>query len=239
MSKINRRQRLAGREERDVIKRIFVLSVISLFIIVLFFTTGIPFLGKFADLMDSVFGKNKQDAIVSTASAQTPIIDTLPKFTNNSSITVTGFSSNAVKIELYLEGQKIGETTIDSGRFRYENLKLQEGENNISAKALDANNLASDFSEPVKIVFSSKEPKLEVTSPSESQEFSGNNRIKVEGATQKDAQVFANGFLANVSVEGKFDVTIPLVEGENKIEIKAVDEAGNTKTTTVKVVFRK
>ncbi len=239
MRKINRIQRLAGREEKDVIKRIFVLSVISLLIIVLFFTTGIPFLGKFADLMDSVFGNNKQDVNSSTIVPQIPIIDTLPKFTNSSTITVTGFSSNSVRVEIYNDGQKTGETSVDSGRFKYENLKLSEGENDISAKAFDTNSGESDFSETAKIIYSSTEPKLEITAPFDSQEFSGNNRIKVEGTSQKDAQVFANGFLANVSVEGKFDVTIPLVEGENNLEIKAVDEAGNTKIVTVKVVFRK
>ncbi len=239
MRKINRIQRLAGREEKDVIKRIFVLSVISLLIIVLFFTTGIPFLGKFADLMDSVFGNNKQDVNSSTIVPQIPIIDTLPKFTNSSTITVTGFSSNSVRVEIFIDGQKTGETNVDSGRFKYESLKLLEGENNISAKAFNTIGGESDFSEAMKIVFSSKEPKLEITAPFDSQEFSGNNRIKVEGTSQKDAQVFANGFLANVSVEGKFDVTIPLAEGENNLEIKAVDEAGNTKIVTVKVVFRK
>lgn len=239
MRKINRIQRLAGREEKDVIKRIFVLSVISLLIIVLFFTTGIPFLGKFADLMDSVFGKSKQDVNSSVVVVQAPIIDILPKFTNSSTITVSGFSSNAVRVEIYVDSQKAGETTVDSGRFKYENLKLLEDDNNISAKAFDASGRESDLSETVKIVYSNKEPKLEVISPSESQEFSGNNRIKVEGMTQKDAQVFANGFLANVSVDGKFDVTIPLTEGENNVEIKAVDEAGNTKIVTVRVVFRK
>lgn len=239
MRKVSRTQRLAGREEKDVIKRIFILSVVSLLIIVLFFTTGIPFLGKFADLVDLVFKNNKQDAATATIVVQTPIIDALPKFTNNSSVVISGFSNNAARVEIFLNGQKAADATVDSGRFKYEDLKLKDGDNEITAKAFDGGNHSSDFSEAVNISFSSKEPTLNISSPTDGQEFSGNNRIKVSGQTQKDTQVFANGFLANVSVDGKFDVIIPLMDGENNVEIKAVDEAGNTKTVTVKVTFRK
>ncbi len=78
-----------------------------------------------------------------------------------------------------------------------------------------------------------------IDTPIEGQNFSGNNRVKVNGQTEKNAQVFASGFLANVDSDGKFDVTIPLAEGENNVEVKAIDDAGNVKIVKLKVNFQR
>jgi len=237
--KINRLERLARREEQSIVKRIVVLSVISLVIIIIFLTAGIGLLGKFADLADLVFKNKTQGSASINVNVQAPILDDLQKFTNKSTITVSGFSNNASRVEINLNGKKAAETNVDSGRFKYEDLKLSDGDNEITAKAFDANNNQSDFSQAETVNFSNKEPKLEVSTPADGQTISGNNRISVQGQTQKDAQVFANGFLANVLQDGKFDVIIPLSEGDNNIEVKAVDQAGNEKTISLKVRFNK
>jgi len=238
MRKVNRLQRLARQEEESIIKRIFILSAISVVIIIIFFTVGVPFLGKFADLLDVVFKTNKND-VTTAAPVQAPIIDTLPSATNNINLTVTGFSNNASRVEIYLDSQKQGVAVVAAGRFKVDDIKLHDGENEITAKAFDDEDNASEFSQSKKIILDKKEPLLEVSTPVDSQEISGNNRVKVGGKTEKDAQVYANGFLANVSAEAEFEVQIPLKEGENIIEVKASDEAGNSKIVSIKVNFRK
>ena len=50
-------------------------------------------------------------------------------------------------------------------------------------------------------------------------------------------RILANGFLANVGSDGKYEVTIALSEGENTIEVKAIDSAGNTSVAKIKVDF--
>lgn len=239
MRKVNRLQRLARQEEENIIKRIFILSAVSLVIIIIFFTTGIPFLGKFADLLDVVFKNNANENTVSSVPVQAPIIDSLPPATNNENLTITGFSNNAQKVEIYLDGEKIGEINVEAGRFKFDDVKLRDGENEITAKAYDSGGNASEFSQLKQVVLDKKEPTLEVSAPSDSQDITGNNRVKVEGKAEKDAQVYVNGFLANVSSEGKFEVQIPLTEGENVIEVKAYDEAGNTKVVNLKINYRK
>lgn len=238
MRKINRIERLARKEEKNIIKRIFFLSVISVVLIIVIFTVGISALGKFADLTDAVFKNKTPDAKTESATLLPPILDTLADATSNPQLKISGFSSDGDKVEVYLDGENVGETPIEGGKFSYENITLKDGENELAVKAVGAGG-ESELSSGVKITLDKKEPTLEVTSPTDGQTFLENNRIKVAGTTEKDAQVFANGFLANVGADGKFDVTIPLTEGENQIEVKAQDEAGNVKTIKVKANFKK
>ncbi len=238
MRKINRVQRLAKREESAVIKRIFWLSVVSLILIVVIFTVGTSLLGKFADLLDKVF-KNNTNISQEGPAPPPPILDTLPHATNQDTITISGFSNNSSRAEIYNGSQLSGETNVDNDKFEFKDFKLNNGENKLTLKSFDANGKSSEFSQEVVVVLDKKSPNLEVTNPTDGQTFVQNNKIKVSGKTEKDAQVFANGFLANVDSSGNFDVSIPLVEGENKIEVKALDDAGNTTKKEIKVEFKK
>ena len=238
MRKINRIERIARREEKNTIKRIFILSIVSVVLVFLLLTLGVSLLGKLTDLLGLVF-KGKTSAPSSeNITLQPPILDSIPQATNSAQLKITGFSSDGKKVEVYKNGEKVGDTTVDGGRFSYEDITLSTGSNEITLKTVSDTGSSSDFSRAVTIVFAKKEPKLQVDTPTDSQNFSGNNRIKVAGQAEKNAQVFANGFLANVDGDGKFDVTIPLMDGENTIEVKALDEAGNVKTVKLKVNFQ-
>ena len=238
MKKVYRVQRLARKEESAVIKRIFWLSVLSIVIVIVIFTIGIPLLGRFADLLDNIFGNNSNTVSEGEAPLP-PVVDTLPENTNQRTITVSGFSTNSSRVEIYNFGQLVNETNVNNSKFEFIDFRLSEGENKLSFKNFSADGKSSDFSQEIVIVFDNKPPDLEVENPTDGQIFLQNNKIKVNGKTENNAQVFANGFLANVSADGNFEVSIPLVEGENKIEIKAQDDAGNTTIKELKVEFKK
>lgn len=231
-------ERLARREERKIVRRIVTLSIVSAVIAVFLFTLGIPILGNFADFLGGIFGNSQQ-----TASGQgapvAPRIENVPTATNSARLSIIGFSSASKYVDIYLNGDKVGKADVYDGKFEYGDISLANGENKIEAKALNEAGTESDFSSGHVIILDRDEPKLEVEGPTEGQYFFGNNRIKVSGSTESDSQVFANGFLASVASDGKFEVFLSLSEGENNIEIKAVDAAGNTKTETRKVTFRK
>ena len=236
--RISRVERLSRKEETATVKRIISFSIFSIIIAIFLFALGIPILGKFADFLNVIFQKSEQ-TIPDKSAPLAPRMDDLPAATNSARISISGFSTDATSIEIFLNGEKVGKTTIDGGKFKYEDITLKNGENKIEAKARDDTGNESDFSQ-FQIVFLDKdEPNLEIDGPNEGQSFFSNSRIKVFGKTESDAQVFANGFLASVDVEGKFEVFLSLVEGENTIEIKAVDTAGNAKTESRKVTYRK
>ena len=238
MRRTSRIERLARHEERATVRRVVWLSIFSSALAIFIFTLGIPLLGKFADLLDAFFS-NKNNSSVQTTTPQPPSLDDLPQATNSAAITISGFSSDAEKAFVFIDGNQVGEVKVEDSRFNFENFKLIEGENLISAKVKNSQEQTSDFSKTVQIIYDKEPPKLQIETPSEGETLYGNNRSRVSGTVDGDAQVFANGFLASINFDGKFEVFVPLAEGENTIEVKAVDLAGNVKTETRKVNFRK
>lgn len=239
MKRVNRLQKIAEHQEKAVISRIFWLTAVSVILIFVIFTIGVNFLGNFADFLGTFFKGSQSASENSDFVPPPPSVDSLPKATNNN-ITISGSSIGAAKVEIYRDSNKVDEVEIVDGKFEFKDFRLNDGDNNLLLKALSDSGNASDFSQAILIVLDTKEPDLEVESPKDDQNFSGNNRIKVIGKTETDVQVLVNNFLANVNSDGKFEVTIPLEsEGENKIEVKAQDEAGNSKVKEIKVYFKK
>ena len=237
--KASRLERLSRREERRVVKRIVYLSIFSIILAVFLITLGIPLLGKFADFLNIVFRKNEVSQVDSKSAPLAPRLDPLLQATNSAILNISGFSQDETTVVIFDNLQKVGEAQVESGKFQFENLKLKDGENEISAKAISKLGKESDFSPSIKVILDKNPPKLDIDSPFDAQSFSQDNRIKVTGQTDRDAQVYANGFLASVSDDGNFEVFVPVLEGESTIEIKAIDEAGNIKVETRKVNFKK
>jgi len=239
MKRSLRIERLARRDEKIIIKRIIYLSLFSLILAIFLFTLGLPLLGKFADLLETIFKKNEQSQVADKSQPQPPRIDPLPEATNSAKLTVSGFSTSGTSVDLYLDDSKLDSIDLTSGRFVFENVFLKNGENLIKVKVVNNSGTESEFSQTETVILDTEAPFLEIENPFDGQSFSGNNRIKVLGKTEKDASVYVNGFLASVDTEGKFEISVPVGEGESSIEIKAIDEAGNVKIETRKVNFRK
>ena len=238
MKKISRLERLAKKDERQIIRRIFTLSVFSIILAIFIFTLGIPLLGNLADTFETIFKKG-QDKAAESQTLVSPTLDPLPEATNSAEVTIGGISTTGILVAIYRDDEKVGTADVKDGRFLFEKLTLKNGENKIMAKSVGSQDQESDFSEQIIITLDKEEPRLEVETPSDGQSFSQNNRIRVAGLTDNDAQVYANGFLAYVASEGKFEVYVPVAEGETTIEVKAIDEAGNTKVESRKVSFKK
>jgi len=237
VKKINRVQRLARKEESAIIKRIVWLTVLSVVIIILVFTVGIPLLGGFADLLGKLLGGKNPVGVVDEGGLSAPIIENLPHATNSASLVVFGFANDGKNVEVYLNSEKVGEAEVIDDKFKYEGLNLKSGENEITAKSIDSSGNTSNSSQNSKVILDTIKPEIAIVIPSDGQSFSGINKAKVEGSSEKDAEILVNGFLANVDNDGKFEVTIPLSEGENVVEAKATDAAGNTSTVLLKVNF--
>ncbi len=238
MTKVTRLQRLSQKEEKSNIKRIILFSILSVGLIIIMVTIGLPSLGKLADFTGAF--KGTSTANVDKSTPHPPIIDNLPEATNQATLNIGGISTTGSKVEVFVDRDKVGEAQFQDTKFKYE-LTLKNGDNNISAKAVSDLGIESDFSQTKKVVLDTQAPKINLNSPTDGQSFSGpdSQRIKVTGQTDKDSQVFVNGYLASVSLDGSFSVFIPLHEGDNNIEIKAADQAGNTTVQTIKVHYSK
>lgn len=237
MKRISKIERLARKEEKETVKKIFLLSAISIVLAVGLITVGVGVLGRASELFSSLLG-GKNKTISQDAEVRKPIIDTLPEFTKETEITVSGFGEDDSRVTVFINEDLVGESEVLDGKFLVEKVVLTEGENNIYAKAKKGDS-ESQQSEVHRVTVDKFEPKLEIETPSEGQSFSENNRVRVFGKTDSDAQVYANGFLASVSVDGHFEVFVPVAEGETSIEVKALDEAGNSKVETRKISYKK
>lgn len=235
--RIHRVDLLTRRQEKLQVKKSFFLSIGIVVIGVLIFSFGIGVLGGFADFLNKIFKNDSED--LSAKSVQPPLLDELPSATNSSRLKISGLALDGKKVYFFLGEEKQGETDVSGDRFSYEDFHLKEGDNEIKAKSINAIDSESDFSKSFKVIYDQKEPELSIESPTDGQGFSGNNRVLFKGKTEKDAQVYANGFLANINSDGHFEVSVPLVEGDNEIEVKAIDVAGNIKSLKVKVHFSK
>lgn len=238
MKQTSRVERLARREEKAVIKRVVILSIVSLILIALIFTFGTSTLGKFSDLLSSVFQNKSDSQLTDKTVPPAPRLNAFGEATNSAKFKISGFAEGKT-VQIFLNGDKVGETDVTDGTFKYEEINLKSGQNTIAAKTVGENGRESDLSGESRINLITKEPKLDVSSPSDGDSFSGNNRIKVTGQADASSQVYANGFLANIGADGHFEVFVPLSEGENNLEIKAIDDAGNSKVVTKKVSFHK
>lgn len=238
MKRTSRIERLARHEEQAVIKRVVVLSLISIVLITLIFAFGTSTLGKFSDFLSSIFNSKGDSQLSDKTKPPAPRLDTFGEATNSAKFKISGFADGKT-VEVFLNGDKIGEKETVDGTFKYDEIILQSGQNVISAKTIGESGQESDFSQESKISLITKEPELDVISPSDGDSFSGNNRIKVTGKADPSSQVYANGFLANIGGDGHFEVSVPLSEGENNLEVKAIDDAGNSKVITKKISYHK
>lgn len=234
------RSRLLRQREKQSKKNLYLSILGIIFVVFFIFKLGIPLLVNFSLFVGGL--KDKADVSenkVSNSFIATPVIDTLPTATNSAIIKVSGHALNAKSIKLYINDEFIEKTSVDSdGKFDFDNIELSKGENRIKAKSTIDNNKESDFSDAILISYKDKDPSLTVDSPKNDQFFSKDeDSIEIKGKTDPEVKVTVNGFWAIVDEAGNFSYNMRLENGENKIIVEALDEAGNKKTQELKVAY--
>jgi DNA-binding MarR family transcriptional regulator len=121
--------------------------------------------------------------------------------------------------------------TLSSGTFDILLTGLGQGQGSIDVTAVDlAGNTASLA---VKVIIDSLPPALELVSPSDGL-LTSQATVTLEGITEAGANITVRG--VPVPLEGSaFTHSVDLVEGDNLVQVTAVDEAGNVNSTMVLV----
>lgn len=233
------RSRLIRHLEKQSKKNLY-LSILGIVLVIFFiFKLGIPLLVNFSLFVGGL--KDKGDVSenkVSNSFIAPPMLDPLPTATNSAQIVVSGNSINSKSIKLYLNDELVEKTNTDKdGKFEFANVELSKGDNTIKVKS-QTDNKESDFSATLVVVYRDKEPSLSVDSPKDGQSFQKDeDQAAVLGKTDPGARVTVNEFWAIVDESGNFSYTLNLSQGENKLIIEAVDDAGNKKTQELKVTY--
>lgn len=155
-------------------------------------------------------------------------------YTNEESIEVRGTVQMDSLVSIYVNGELAATTQAQNGQFAVE-VDLVEGDNVINATAkIDAGE--TDPSASIIVIKDTQLPELTILSP---EDGSVTNRevITVEGVALDVNldRVLVNGEAVQVNEAGEFSKRLIVEQGENVINVQALDLAGNEATQSITV----
>ncbi len=156
-------------------------------------------------------------------------------FTNEESVVVTGESAPSIAINILNDGEVVAEaTTNESGEFEV-TVELSEGENSLTAQPVLEVGVGPE-SEPVLITLDQTNPVITIDEPVDGSK-TNRETATVTGTVDEDnlEELTIAGRSVTVAEDGSFSQRVLLDEGENLIEVTAVDKAGNETSTSVTV----
>ncbi len=184
--------------------------------------------------------KKKKKKVETLDAAITPPVLNIPfEATNTATLKLSGYSSPNTKVEIYIDDQLVETIETDSdGAFNIEALELALGINNIYGKTINEKGNSSLASKTIKLIYNNEQPILEVTEPSDGQEIKGGDKkIRVSGKTEPINSITINGVTAIVNGDGNFSKEISLNDGDNLIEVVAINQVGNSTKHSVTVKY--
>jgi len=188
------------------------------------------------------FGNTGSDAVNIVVDTKPPVIEiltpTASSLLNVRTVTVTGIADkNAATVSV---GTRAGGEPVvaelAAGRFTAKDVKLEEGMNTITVKAVSQ--AGNTGTAAVKVTVDSIPPRVMISTPKD-MTVTNRKTITITGTIDKTtAQVKVNNTPVQVS-RGMFTLSgLNLVEGTNAITATAIDRAGNqAKPSVVNVVL--
>ena len=236
------KSRLSRREDRRQQRQAILLFLLSGLIVLLMFFYGIAGLTKLAVLLTNIQGSDRPIEILDQTPPLVPQVVGLPDYTNEPAIGIAGFAEPGSTIKMAKGELVINETlTTTEGRFKFSNVRLEQGENNFTIWATDSAGNDSLDRVTVGIIFDNEPPILEIDEPKDGTNINGDNRqlLKIIGRTETGVDLRVNDRFIITSDDGNFIHRYPLVEGENELEFVAKDKAGNETIKSLMVHYAK
>lgn len=171
-----------------------------------------------------------------------PFLTPLNKATREKNIDISGYAENESEVELF-RNEKIVEKTVadNEGKYSFDNITLERGSNLFFTKAKDKEGNVSENSQSYTITTIDDAPEITLTSPQDGDTVKGkaNQTITVSGkVSPSNVNLTVNDNLAIVNENGEFYFRMSLTKnGENEIQVKATDEAGNQEEKKIKIFY--
>lgn len=217
----SRRAFVAERRARQIA---IVAVIIALVLGIFFLFVVLPLIFRFA--IDRARGQASPDK--DTFAPQAPVFTPPAEFSNSTQFELAGFTEPEANVSLLInelsrQEQKAG----TDGAFRF-SLSLTEGEYVVAVTATDeAGNISRSVESPITIDVTP--PDISVTNPSSGTSYTlpSQRSVTIEGTASEAVTVTALNARTVTHEAGTFKLPIQLAQGDNQIEIKAKDQAGN------------
>lgn len=178
--------------------------------------------------------------LIGVLSAGTPNLAKMKTPTNQKNITVSGntsYKNSAIKI--YLNGEIAKELKADNKGSFSTSIELKEGLNEIKASATNDKS-KTKIGSKTEVIYDITPPDFSFDQPQSPTE---SNKFTLKGKSEKDARIIilsgSKESGATKVAKDSFELkNIALAVGENKFVISATDQAGNTATKELSVVYR-
>lgn len=166
------------------------------------------------------------------------IVDPIPSATNSSRLILSGTLIGFDGVEVYLNDEKVKEIEGVTESFSEELEGLSPGTNSIYFIAKNIQTKQTKKSNQYTVLLKTEKPKLDISYPKEGDTIN-KQEIIILGETEIETFIQINMQPVVVDASGKFQHTIKLSEGENKIQISATDIAENTESKIITVSYVK
>ncbi len=228
--------RLDVYRQKQYKKRVTFFVVALIVLVIFLFTVGYNFLIK-SSLFLGGLGQTTQQSDDTDAFFGTLEVDTPPTATNSAKLLVSGSVSGYDAVTISINDRDVKDLH-NKTSFSETIGDLKKGQNEIKFIAKASKHKAEIKTETYSVLYKSDKPKLEVTEPAD-QAHTHNTDIKVAGKTDPDVTIRINDLPIVVDVQGNFQTSVRLQDGDNKIKVVAIDIAGNTETKELTVRYEK
>lgn len=159
---------------------------------------------------------------------------TFPEYSNTNQVEFPFHvqTGDSYALEYYINDQRVGgEDMMPAGEYDLK-IPISEGTNDIKIYLVDGKGNMKSWSD--RVVLDTKAPTLTVDGLQDGVS-TYDDTITITGQAEDYDQVLLNGEPIEVAFDGTFSAEVSLADGDNKIQIAAVDMAGNRteKTATI------
>jgi len=213
-----------------------VYIILAVLIMVAMVIWGVPAMARLAGML---FTNDAGVTGLEELSPTPPVFSDVPESTSSAMINISGFAQPGVEVVLVMDGSEEGRIlTNDAGVFEFREIAIGEGENKVVAYTVTSRGTESENSRGYTIRVDRTAPELTLSSPENDKVFRGqSDRIaKFQGMVNEDGvHVYVGERMAIVSTDNTFELEYQLIEGDQELEVRAVDKAGNESKTSVKL----
>jgi len=228
--------RLERVRSRKAGKQGVIYLVLAVLLIVATIAWGLPAMAK---LTGMIIKTDNNPIVIDEQRPTPPIFSDIPEATYSAQVKIAGFAQPGLDVILFINGAEYDSKLVsESGTFNFEKVMLTEGDNTTYAYTATPHDLRSEQSKTYTIVLDATKPVVTLETPKEGEVFRGQGQRITSftgSVSELGSKVFIGERMVIVSSDGKFSLPYQLVEGDQDIQIRAIDKAGNENMSSIKL----